>query len=159
MMPQISKDDKIRIEAWNNSSKQTVQLQVITSKDPQSLYLERFCDQLAQIAPRISVRESTGETEQGPQIRLAGNIRYSAVPQGSELVTFLKVLNGLHSFADRLPVDLQARAKKIDVPAPVKVYIAPSCPHCHTPMRFEGRITALKHSSGFLAITRSRAPP
>ena len=130
MMPQISTDDKIRIEAWNNSSKKMVQLQVITSKDPQSLVLERFCDQLAQIAPRISVRESTGETEQGPQIRLAGNIRYSAVPQGSELEPFLKALNGLHAFADRLPVDLQARANKIDVPAPVKVYISPSCPYC-----------------------------
>ena len=129
-MPQISPDDKARIEAWNHSGNQKVRLQVMTTKDAQSGSMEQFCDQVMQIAPRISIRKTASEDGQGPQIRPAPNIRYSAVPVGAELELFLTSLDGLQNFANRLPLDLQSQAVKIEVPAPVKVYIAPLCPHC-----------------------------
>ena len=129
-MPQIPPKDKTRIESWNLSSKASVRLQLKTSKDERSDSLAQFCDQLMKIAPRVSVQKATGEDDQNPQIKIAANIHYSAVPMGAELELFLKALNGLNAFADRLPEELRNRVAAIDVPAPVKIYIAPSCPHC-----------------------------
>jgi hypothetical protein len=76
-------------------------------------------------------------------------VRYFGLHHSSKrpLLRFLQAAMALH---DGLPLPF---------PPPQQQTRPPTCPNCHTPMHFEGRITLFDRATCFPAATQTRGPP
>ncbi len=93
--------------------------------------LSRFCDQLQRQAPSLRVKTEHEALWPAPSLVLGrhGNIAFQAVPAGKTLAPFLEALAAAHA-PPSLDARVSARLHEIDLPVPLKLYIAPGCPHC-----------------------------
>jgi len=76
-------------------------------------------------------------------------IRYFGLHHSSKR-PLLKLLQAAMAIRDGLP---------LPAPPPAEESFVPSCPDCHSPMRFEGRVSAYRRASLFPAATQTRGPP
>ena len=76
-------------------------------------------------------------------------IRYFGLHHSSKR-PLLRLIQAAMAIRDGLP---------LPAPPPAEETLTPSCPDCHSPMRFEGRISARKRASLFPSATQTRGPP
>ena len=114
----------------------------------------------------ITLRYRKSETNQPRTLRLKPQefIRrflQHVLPSGFRKIRYF----GLHHSSKRPLLKLLQAAMSITAglplpePQSVETTFTPACPDCHTPMLFEGRISAFEHASLFPAATQTRGPP
>ncbi len=135
-MYRFSNEEKKLIEAWNANQKEQISIKYVKGSTKEDEAIENFLSILTQAAPSITIqKEETGENNL-PQIIVAENIKYSALPLANELKPFLKALSFDNrdkdnkdkrvEFSQKIKTDLE----KIDIPISLKLFAAQACPHC-----------------------------
>lgn len=89
-----------------------------------------FCDELSRLVPDLTVKQETEDDLPRPTLHVSKQISYQAIPLGPELPPFLEALTGSGDNTASLPGPAAEIIKEIKVPALLKVYVTPHCPHC-----------------------------
>jgi hypothetical protein len=73
-----------------------------------------------------------------PAIVLGASVRWQAIPEGGELMPFLRTLE-MHfspgSAAASVPEALRSQIESVSLPADLKIYVTPQCPFCPNVLR------------------------
>ncbi len=134
----MTPQEETQVRRWNDGLAGEVRFRLITTSDPQSRELEKFCEDLSRCASNVSIHRETGSAEEGmPAIILNEKIRFHAVPLERELEPFLQALAGEYA---GIPDDLTKSLAQVRIPALLKLYIAPQCPHCPAVVRLAVRL-------------------
>ncbi len=126
----MNSSDAQKIAAWKKTLECSVAITAVLGTDDKSARLGDFCDQLAELAPAVTI-DRAEDTEGDPGLRVAPNIFYQAVPEDRELDVFLDLLGDTLKPAGGAirPLDT-ARLARLDSPVHLAVYISPQCPFC-----------------------------
>jgi glutaredoxin len=89
-----------------------------------------FCEKLNQLVPQIQFIKADGDSQSAPMIGIGNNIRYQAIPTGTELEPFLEALTMNDSSVRNIPEVLKKSLVGIEIPAVLKIYVAPQCKFC-----------------------------
>jgi hypothetical protein len=121
------------IHRWNNDLSQPVSVRFIRSHEERGLALEAFLEAFASLAHKV--RFSPEESSEGelPAILLGTSVRWQAIPEGGELMPFLKALEMHFSpgcAAASVPETLRSHIESVLLPADLKIYVTPQCPFC-----------------------------
>lgn len=125
----MTSEEEKKIAQWSKTLQNSIPIDLILTGDHRSDAFLDFCNNLSRIASSVLVKTDKEDLSEPPVIRV-GNVTYQAIPTGSELEPFLKLLSGLNSDAAQLPLPVQSKLVKIQIPAPLKIYITPFCPFC-----------------------------
>ena len=106
---------------------QTVKITLFQTEHELNKAFKEFCEKLSRLVPEIKVAKDDGDPQTGPQIGIGNGIRYQAIPTENELEPFLEAL----AFGDGRPAttaeSLKTRLHDIQLPAILKIYVAPQC--------------------------------
>ena len=92
----------------------------------------QFCNRLKTLAPNLKIKKESEAIFPAPAL-ITGrhmNIGYQAVPTGKILERMLDAINSTSSGVAEAAPPLDDRVGQIDLPAPLKLYVAEQCPHC-----------------------------
>jgi glutaredoxin len=129
MTPQ---EEKI-IARWERSLPEKVRLLVLWKKDDPGRKLLAFCEDIQRRVPQVRVEEQEILDDSMPEIQVRENVLYSAVPEAKELEPFLQAVHSDKPLAADLGPSLRETLKGLNLPASIRIYIAPQCPFCpHT---------------------------
>jgi len=128
----MTPQDEATICNWHQSLNEEAELTALLSIDPQSEVLRTFCEDFTRIAPRVGMRTSAAEADDMPGIQIHPRLVYNAVPQGPELEPFLTGIKAFRSDDSETLSAGQPVTPATDLPASLKLFIAPQCPFCPT---------------------------
>ncbi len=117
---------------WRQNLSGEVRIGYRYTEDERSREIKRFCDELAMLAPLVKIDKKASD-EAFAYIQVRDNVRYLGVPQDKELAPFLEALGDGPEKAAGGPGS--EMADRITVPASLKIYVSPHCPHCPTMAR------------------------
>jgi thiol-disulfide isomerase/thioredoxin len=123
----MTPEEEKRIVLWSKAHPENIRIRLITTKDSRSRLLADFCDRLTTAAPNVALLTEQGDGKELPSLEIHPRLRYHAVPLDRELEPFLQALAGISS---GLSGPMQDDLTKLDLPAFLQVFIAPTCPHC-----------------------------
>ncbi|MDM8550321.1 thioredoxin family protein [Desulfobacterales bacterium HSG2] len=142
----MTPNEEKQITDWNNKCSDEIQIRLILTEDERGKELSKFCDDLSVAAPKVRIIKEKDEAAQAPAIQVGHALRYQAVPLGPELEPFLEALN----MPDKKYAHIQKYLDKIEMPAELRVYIAPQCPFCPATVR---QLLPLTSESRFIRLT------
>jgi len=125
----IPAEEKKEIAEWGRNLQDDIRITLILTEDERSQTFKDFCDELADIVPKIRVEKEKDEETKPPVIRF-GNVGYQAIPTGKELEPFLSALVNGNNHIQNVPLSVQKKLYQIRIPALLKIYIMPHCPFC-----------------------------
>lgn len=125
----MTPEEEKQIEQWGRNLRHEITIDLTLTSDERSSAFKTFGDQLVQLVPKIHVKIEREDLTSPPLIQV-GNVTYQALPSAKELQPFLDLLSGAGNTTDQLPASLQKQLSKIEIPAPLKIYITPFCPFC-----------------------------
>ena len=114
----------------NGELSQTVTITLFQTEHEINKAFRKFCEKLSQLVPKIRVVKDDGDPQAGPEIGIGNGIRYQAVPTDNELEPFLEALRFEDGRSGTTPESLQTRLLDIQLPAILKVFVAPQCKFC-----------------------------
>ncbi len=130
----MTPEEETKIGKWNGELSGNIKLKLLVTEDKRSKKIEEFCENLAKLASRVDIIKDEGEPGALPAIQIAQAVKYHAVPLGTELEPFLKVvscLGGNVSEISSLGDDSgQGDVAGINIPAFLTLYVAQQCPFC-----------------------------
>ncbi|MCP4118325.1 MAG: hypothetical protein GY737_23580 [Desulfobacteraceae bacterium] len=124
-----------KLHAWNGNLEKETEITLITTGSGQDTPFTDFCDRLASALPNIKVTRENDPEKTLPEIRLTGNLVYSALPLEQELEPFLEALSRVVGPVPGLPEGIKEKLAGIDIPIRLKLYVAVHCPHCPAMVR------------------------
>jgi len=130
----MTPQDEASIHIWHQSLNAEVELTTLFANDPQSDALRKFCEDFSRIAPRVGLRKADPEADDLPGIQINPRLVYNAVPAGPELKPFLEAIKA-PLINDPALSPGQTITLTTDLPASLKLFIAPQCPFCPTVVR------------------------
>ncbi len=121
------------IRRWNSGLSQSISVRFILGHDERGPALKEFLDAFTKHAPKVRfIQEESNEGEL-TAILVGDSVRWHAIPEGGELMPFLKNLE-MHvssgPAAADIPEALRSRIASVSLPADIKVFVAPQCPFC-----------------------------
>jgi hypothetical protein len=128
--PMFTDLEKKQLLKLNNALSQEITIGLADSGHLHSQAFHEFCDELAQLAPKIRITREAGSPPQPPQILIGGGLRYQAVPIGLELPPFIEALAALDSESLQNTEPLNSRLKQNELPATLTAFISPQCTFC-----------------------------
>ncbi len=131
-----------RLHAWNGSLEKETGITLVNTGSDQDTPFMDFCDRLAAALPNVRVTKETDSEKPLPEIRLANNLIYSALPLEQELDPFLEALSQVNAPPSRLPTGIKQKLAGIEIPTRLKLYVALHCPHCPAMVRAITPLTA-----------------
>ncbi len=119
------------IDAWRQDLHQEVVLELLVAEDGgNDPDMEAFAEDLSTLAPLVRWKPSDDHPLFAPGFRIGENLFFQMVPSQRELPPFLQALALLDgrslSVSDAVRKSLAAN----ELPAILKVFVAPTCPHC-----------------------------
>lgn len=127
---QLDSRDIEKIRAWREEFHGKVTLKLLKTDDDKSKGLEEFCHVLNDLIPSVLLSHEKGDPEQAPAITVGEGWTYHAVPRGSELDPFLELMAGQANGTLSLPEAVRGTLEKLEWPANIVIYVAPTCPFC-----------------------------
>ncbi len=112
-----------RIRSWEASLPGPVTIGLTATPDQRTSLFEEFCRDLERIAPSVSVNRR--QDDGLPALAITSQLRYLALPVAAELDPFLEAVAGLEA-----PADLAQALARLALPASLRLYVSPHCPHC-----------------------------
>ena len=120
-----------QIAAWLQARNGSLELEMITDGSDQAEALDRFCQQLTECGPGVSIKKRSPDTDaEQPAIVIGRRLRYQVVPLGPELSPFLEAAARHMGESDNPSAAGAFALEALAVPAHLDIYIAPQCPHC-----------------------------
>ena len=134
----MTPEDEKKIRQWYQQLDGEVRIAVRLTEDDRTREIEAFCNELVRLAPGLEVMREKGDPEDLPAIDIGDRaVLYHAVPSGTKLSPFLQglLLLGRERTAQREPLfeaykDVSERLKAMEVPAFLRLFVAPNCPFC-----------------------------
>lgn len=125
----MTPEEEKQIAQWSRQLRHEIHIDLAMTADDRSGAFKAFCDQLMHLAFKVHVKIEKEDQPLPPVIQV-GNVKYQAIPTAKELEPFLNLLSGPGDDAGRLPAAVKKQLAKIEIPAPLKIYITPFCPFC-----------------------------
>jgi hypothetical protein len=148
-MIMTSQEEK-QIRKWNSELSSDIHIGLLVTEDQRSKEFEGFCENLTQLAPRIRVAREEGEPNEPPGIQFGHNLRYHAIPLGTELAPFLEVLSVSDGKAASVSASIRDHLTRIKLPALLSLYVSQQCPFCPVTVR---HLTPLLALNEFIHLT------
>ena len=146
----ITPQDANRISKLNNDISNRTLIHLKESDDIRSKDLKEFCDHLVSHAPKINITKEKVDSNEIPVILIGKSLSYHAVPLGAELEPFLKALSFLNKNNLPLSTSVINKLKNIKLPASLKIYMSPQCPHCPVTI---GKLIHLPFANDLIKLT------
>ena len=118
------------IRKLNDKISHSIKLTLFETEHEKNTEFIFFCEKLSQLVPYIQFVKADGDPQSAPMIGIGNGIRYQAIPTGTELEPFLDALASNDSSAINIPELLQKSLCGIEIPAVLKIYVAPQCKFC-----------------------------
>ncbi|MCK5097610.1 MAG: thioredoxin family protein [Desulfobacteraceae bacterium] len=124
-------EEKKLVEVWNSNQKEKISIKYIQAATKEDVAIENFLSILTHSAPSITIQKEQKGENHLPEIIVADNIKYSAMPLANELKPFLKALSlDDHDKRVEFPQKVKTNLEKISIPINLKLFAAQACPHC-----------------------------
>ncbi len=146
----MTQQEEMQITEWNAGLDGDIEIHLVMTEDKRSGELNRFCEDLTRLAPKVSVVNEEGGKEDAPAIKVGDTLCYHAVPLGMELEPFLKALSSPEQKVSGLPGTLLDKLGKLKLPATLRLYVSQQCPVCPLVVP---QITPLPAVSEFIELT------
>ncbi len=117
------------IKQWCQTLDTEITIGLTLTSDERSRAFQAFCDHLNRLAPKVRIKTENEPDAAFPEFRI-DNIRYQAIPSGKELRPFLSILSDKRNRVRNLSASMLEQLSRIEIPAPLKVYVTPHCPLC-----------------------------
>ena len=129
MEPMTPAEEKL-IRKVTEKISQPIKLTLFETEHEKNKEFIFFCEKLSQLVPQIQFVKVDGDPRSAPMIAIGNGIQYQAIPTGTELEPFLEALSFDESNAMNIPELSQKRLEDIEIPAVLKIYVAPQCNFC-----------------------------
>lgn len=134
----MTPEDEKTITQWNDELEGEVTITLRLTDDDRASDIESFCRAVDRLAPRLKLMQEEGDSEDLPAIEVGDQaVVYHAVPSGTKLLPFLESirrLSGAGSTGKDRPSPagdgVFDRLKALEVPAFLRLFVAPNCPFC-----------------------------
>jgi glutaredoxin len=126
----MTPSEEKRIRKLNDKISHPIKLTLFETEHKKNTEFIFFCEKLSQLVPQIQFVKAEGDPHSAPIIGIGNGIRYQAIPTGTELEPFLEALAFNDSSAINIPELLQKSLYDIEIPAVLKIYVAPQCKFC-----------------------------
>lgn len=123
-------EDQQRLQRLAADLPAGTRLQLTLTRHAQSAAFEDFGRQVQALAPGIDLVMERDAAESPPWMETGNGIRFHAIPEGDKLDSFVDSLTPPDQSADRVSPRQQDLLQRMPLPAAVRLYIAPGCPHC-----------------------------
>jgi hypothetical protein len=118
------------MRTWAASLDADVVLRYATTGHAADPAFMAFIDQLAGLSPRITPKKDPDAQVERPTLFAGARVAYQALPDERELEPFLGCLTGSQGFVDGIDRTIREALGRLQMPAPVTVFITPGCPYC-----------------------------
>jgi len=122
--------EKKTIADFNDSLSGDIKLSITLTKDDRSETLNKFCKELSELAPKISVLQNKNNDDNAPSIQAGKRITFHGAPAGTELKPFLEILTALDKNSANIAGNIQKRLIKVIMPVELKLFVAQQCSFC-----------------------------
>ena len=126
----MTPEEEKLISGLNARISETVKITIYKTEHEINRSFEKFCEKLSQLVPKIRVVKEDGNPQAGPAIGIGSGIQYQAIPTENELEPFLEALVYADGQLPEVSQSLKEQLKDIQLPAIVKLYVAPQCKFC-----------------------------
>lgn len=130
MTERITEQVTNRIRQWGREQDADISLRYATTGDSMDEAFKDFAQMMADLAPWVKAKRDGDAPVALPSLFVGSRVTYQALPHDQELEPFLAVLADTRAFSDRIPADVRERLAKLTLPALLKIYVTPFCPHC-----------------------------
>jgi len=130
MTERITEQAKDRIRKWGKGRDADIPLRYATTGDAMDEAFKDFAGMLADLAPCVTAKKDGDAPVALPSLLVGSRVTYQAIPHDRELEPFLALLADADAFSDRISAEVRDRLAQLTLPALVKVYVTPFCPHC-----------------------------
>jgi alkyl hydroperoxide reductase subunit AhpF len=124
------------IDSWRQEIGGELRLELLVAedgtKDPD---MEAFAEDLNTLVPQVSWKASDEHPLFAPGFRIGENVFFQMVPSQKELSPFLRALVLLDGRPTSLSDAVRDALAENQLPAHIKLYVAPTCPHCPAVVR------------------------
>lgn len=124
-----------QITLLNQKLTKEIQIELIQTDHEKSAGMRQFCDRLAQLVPKITIKKEDGDRGQIPAIKIHSGLRYQAVPAGTEVQPFLDALAMLDLNTATIDKATTERLPQVELPTSLKIYVSPQCKFCPQAVR------------------------
>ena len=147
----FSSEEKALIKTFSLRQKHDIIIKFIESGQKEDKSINNFLSELSDLSPHIQVKTEQKKDNHLPEIVIAENIKYAAVPLAQELEPFLNaLLPELVSSQSILSQKVRKDLKKIEIPVKLKLFVAGECPHC---AGFVNNMAAMAHACKNIDVT------
>ncbi len=126
----FSDTEKERIQKWDQSLDRDLTLRWATADHPLDESFKTAASTLSELTSRVKLKKDGDASVTRPTLFVGRHTAYQALPVSRELQLFLDCLSNPKAFTDRISEEARQKIADLKVPAMVKVYITPHCPHC-----------------------------
>jgi thiol-disulfide isomerase/thioredoxin len=130
MTERITQQVKDRIRQWGREQAADIPLRYATTGDSMDEPFREFAFMVADLAPCVTAKKDGDAPVSLPSLFVGSRVTYQALPHDRELEPFLAVLADVDAFSDRISTEVRERLAQLTLPALLKVYVTPFCPHC-----------------------------
>ncbi|BBO74143.1 hypothetical protein DSCW_15600 [Desulfosarcina widdelii] len=130
MTERITEQAKDRIRKWGKGRDADIPLRYTTTGDAMDEAFKDFAGMMADLAPCVNAKKDGDAPVTLPSLLVGSRVTYQAIPHDRELEPFLELLADADAFSDRVSAEVRERLAQLTLPALVKVYVTPFCPHC-----------------------------
>ena len=147
----MTPEEEKQIRQWNATLSHDVHIRLVATEDRRSKVLQDFCHRFSTVASRVSLAVEEGGEQEPPALEVHPRLQYCAVPLGKELGPFLSALaSSWDILAKALPETSLGALHTLNVPAFLRLYVAPQCPHCPSMVR---QLLPLAAASAYVHVT------
>ena len=126
----MDNEDRKRLESLAAALPPATKLRLTLNKHDQRDRFQAFGQTLKEAAPAIDLlTEITGDLEP-PWMETPDGIRFLALPEGDKVASFVEALRPAGGGNEELPAKQRELLEAMPLPAEVRLFIAPGCPHC-----------------------------
>ncbi|PIE67098.1 MAG: hypothetical protein CSA23_05465 [Deltaproteobacteria bacterium] len=130
MTPIFNEQERAQVRTWGKSLGRDRPLRFATVGHTADDRFKAFANSLTDLAPRVQSKKDGDTPVALPSLLVGNRVIYQALPRKKELAPFLAVLADVEAFSERIAPDVRQRLARLMLPALIKVYVTPHCPHC-----------------------------
>lgn len=126
----MTREEKDAVGRWLAGEPGHPRMVLHLTQDPRSGLFEAFCEAFGGLAPCVSLIVEREASPGPPGLSIGKAILYRAIPLQREFAPFLKALTLAAGGAPDLLPGEAAHVREVRLPASLRLFVTPQCPHC-----------------------------
>ena len=131
----MTSEDQERFLQLAAALPQDTRLRLSLTRHERNAAFEDFGRRLGKHVPAVDLVVETEDGVEPPWMETTSGIRFYALPQGDKLDSLIEALAPSRGMGPSLPSAHRDLLDRMPLPAAVRLYIAPGCPHCPKALR------------------------